>query len=370
MKVFFPVGAFYPSQVGGPCNTLYWHTCTLNSIGVETKIVTTSLGINMRTVELNKMSSSKCGLVFYGSSDSISFTVLDQIISGIKSSDVIHLNSVFDIFSIVSLFYTKLFYPRKRIIWSPRGELNPIALGFSKYKKKILLIVYKRWTKGIVFHSTSEKETEEIKEVLGDVKIIEIPNGLVPTKRMEMPLKNQFLYLGRIHRIKGIHKMIEGFSRSKRFMDTDFKLIIVGKHEDRHSDYYQEIQQLAKFMKIFHKIEFKGHIDGVEKETIYAESYALALLSDTENFGNVVIEALNHGTPIIASKGTPWSILDEFNCGFHIDNSPEKIAEIVDMMIDLPQQDYLNMRKNAVFLLESKFNIYNQLENWISIYKD
>lgn len=370
MKIYFPIGAFYPSQIGGPCNTLFWHTCALKSKGVNVNITTTSLGLKDGEVELDKILEKQCGSVYYGSGSSISKNIIKQIFSGICSADIIHLNSLFSLLSIVSFFYIKTFFPRKKIIWSIRGELSPNALKFSRLKKKPILFLYKKMTKNILFHSTSEKETEEIKSMFGNVKTVEIPNFIEPSKRRKDVIKKQFLYLGRIHRIKAIHKMIEGFAGSKQFMDSDFKLIIVGKHEERHSDYYEEILKLVTSKNLQNKIEFRGHLIGDDKEKIYAESYALILPSETENFGNVVIESLNQGTPVIASKGTPWSILEKYKCGFHINNSPHEIADTIDKMIDLPQEIYNNMRENSVVLVDQEFNINTQINKWINIYKN
>ena len=51
--------------------------------------------------------------------------------------------------------------------------------------------------------------------------------------------------------------------------------------------------------------------------------------SHTENFGIVAAEALFHNTPVIASKNTPWQVLNVKNAGFHINNTPESIADSV-----------------------------------------
>lgn len=370
MKIYFPIGAFYPSQVGGPCNTLFWHTCALKSKGVNVNITTTALGLKDGEIELDKILEKQCGSVYYGSGSSISKDIIKQIFSGIRSADIIHLNSLFSLLSIVSFFYINTFFPRKKIIWSVRGELSPNALKFSRLKKKPLLFLYKKMTKNILFHSTSEKETEEIKAFFGHVKTVEIPNFIEPSERRDDLKKKQFLYLGRIHRIKAIHKMIEGFSKSKQFMDSEFKLIIVGKHEERHSDYYEEILKLVTSKNLQDKIEFRGHLTGDDKEKAYAESYALILPSETENFGNVVIESLNQGTPVIASRGTPWSILEKYQCGFHINNTPLEIADAINKMIDLPQEIYNNMSKNSVLLIDQEFNINTQIDKWLNIYKN
>lgn len=369
LKIFLPIGAYYPSQIGGPCNTLYWHSNALKNKGVNVDVVTTSLGIHRDTVVVDKPIHDELGSVYYGSTTSISFPVIKQIVKGIKSADIIHLNSLFNVISIFTFFYTKLFYGKKKIVWSVRGELNENALEFSQKKKKPLLFLYKRLTKNIIFHSTSEKETQEIHSVFGNVKVIEVPNFIEPSKRIDVKTLHQFLYLGRIHPIKAIHKMFEGFAKSQSFANSDFKLIIVGKHEERHQDYIDGLKKQIKELNLESKIEWRGHLIGMEKEKAYAESYAFILPSETENFGNVVVESLNQGTPVIASKGTPWAVLKDYNCGFHIENSPTEIATYIDKLIQLDPNTYLEMRKNAINLIDNEFDVKMQINKWIKIYE-
>lgn len=46
----------------------------------------------------------------------------------------------------------------------------------------------------------------------------------------------------------------------------------------------------------------------------------------------VVAEALAHGVPVIASRGSPWAELERRGCGLWVDNSPESLrAAIVRM---------------------------------------
>src|SRR5690606_29503755 len=144
MKIFFPIGAFYPSQVGGPCNTLYWHTCELTKKGIDVEIVTTSLGIKEGTIIQDQFMEDQCGKVYYGKGKTSNFRIFKKAAECIKEADIVHLNSLFHGLSIFSFFYTKLRYPRKKIVWSVRGELNPGALKFSRWKKAPLLFLYKR----------------------------------------------------------------------------------------------------------------------------------------------------------------------------------------------------------------------------------
>jgi len=48
--------------------------------------------------------------------------------------------------------------------------------------------------------------------------------------------------------------------------------------------------------------------------------------SHSENFGMTIAEALAHGVPVVASRGTPWSDLPARACGWWVENNPEALA--------------------------------------------
>jgi glycosyltransferase involved in cell wall biosynthesis len=40
-------------------------------------------------------------------------------------------------------------------------------------------------------------------------------------------------------------------------------------------------------------------------------------------------EALAAGTPIVASRNTPWQEVEKHNCGKWVENTPEKFADAI-----------------------------------------
>ncbi|HEY9113453.1 MAG TPA: glycosyltransferase, partial [Bacteroidales bacterium] len=160
------------------------------------------------------------------------------------------------------------------------------------------------------------------------------------------------------------------FSISNDFLNSDFYLVILGDYEQRYLTYYEYLLDLVEKNGLYKKIEFRGYVSGMEKEKLFAESYFTFLPSQTENFGNVVIESLNQATPVVASKKTPWEILKKAECGFWIDNTSDEIAKIIDHIICLPQQDYLQYRKKSVQLVDKYFNINNRIQEWIEVYNN
>lgn len=370
MRILFPIGAFYPSQIGGPGNTVYWHTCALTQNEIQVEVTTTMIGIDESEIVPDTLSHSCCGKVYYGRKGVYNLKTIARSFKSNRTCDILHLNSLFDLLSILNFFFTKIFHPKKPIVWSVRGELNSEALAFSALKKKVVLSLYKFFDGTVNFHSTSEQESVYIHYFFPKSNIIQIPNFILPAKRLEnVPYKKQLLYIGRIHPIKAIDKLLKALSLSSSFIDSEFKLVIAGKNESRHATYLEELVKLADELGLSKKVVFYGQVKGTEKEILYAESHITILPSETENFGNVVLESLNQGTPVIASLGTPWSILEEYKCGYHCSNDPYTLAATIDKALGLSENALHDAKLRSYRLVDENFNIEYGIFKWIEEYK-
>src|SRR5690606_12381784 len=97
----------------------------LKEKGVDVNIVATTWGIEEGMVKENIQVEDACGKVYYGKGTASSPGIIKRALSELKDSDIIHLNSLFHGLSVACFFYAKLFFPKKRIVWSVRGELSP-----------------------------------------------------------------------------------------------------------------------------------------------------------------------------------------------------------------------------------------------------
>jgi glycosyltransferase involved in cell wall biosynthesis len=121
-------------------------------------------------------------------------------------------------------------------------------------------------------------------------------------------LKNEFeidenfktiLFFGRLHKIKGIDLIIEGFNEicKKR---SDLKLVIMGPDEGE----FNNLNKLVNKLNIQDKVVFTGYISGIKKLSIIKESKICVQSSRYEQGAGAPFEAVLCGTPILVSDNS------------------------------------------------------------------
>lgn len=222
----------------------------------------------------------------------------------------------------------------------------------------------KYFIRKVVFHTTSDKETATLRKVLGSrASIVQLPNYIVMPMEVKSKTEKIILYIGRIHPIKAIENLIKAFISIKN--KNGFCLIIAGDINNDHAQYL-----MVRYKEyIPDQIQFIGHISGTEKENLISKAYVTVLPSHTENFGNVVLESLAHGTPVIASVHTPWEVLNDVKEKSWISNSPESIRESLESMINLDAEEYNSLRDRSYQLCKSQFDMNCNIYKWEDAYR-
>lgn len=371
MRVFISAGLFYPSKLGGPANTLYWLAKGLVYKGVMVSVVTSNNYIESGLVEFDKWTDiDKIRVRYCITKSKMNLKVIWHSVKELRSCDVVLLSSIFFIPSffigIIALINSK------KIIWSPRGELFDSAISGSKAKNLYIRLLKILFGKRVLFHATSLYEEKQIEKYLGyKAKTFILPNYLELPKKKETNKSNltYFLYVGRIAPIKALDNLFLGLLKSNAFISSEYKLLIAGDVEKQYKVYYEKLQQILTDNKQLNdKIHFLGNVNGVEKFKLFANAYFTILVSHSENFGNVIIESLSQGTPIIASRGTPWEKLNENTAGFWINNNEDDIALCIDEAINMTKNVYLEYRRNAIDLAK-EFDIYKNVDKWYDVLK-
>lgn len=368
MKIFFPLQVFYPSQAGGPANSIYWLTKNLVRKHFKPIIVSTDIGIE-ENFPRNKWLENEAGKVIYIKTFVPYFPLYQTFISlkTFHKADLIQLSSVFFPTAFITAFAARIF--NKKLIWSARGELDTEALKISPFRKRPILWAIKKFIGNYpYFHSTCDEETIYIKNVFGnEAKIIQIPNFIEIPEKIERTSQNYLLYIGRLHPKKAIDNLLKALSLSEKFKSSSFTLKIAGKGT---SEYENFLRQLVSILNLEDRIEFLGQVEGNVKQKLYADAFWTIFPSHTENFGNIVLESLAQNTPVIASKGTPWQILEHEKIGFWIENAPESLADAIDKIFEMPPEIYETYRQNSREFVLQKFDISKNIKKWCEFYKN
>jgi glycosyltransferase involved in cell wall biosynthesis len=279
----------------------------------------------------------------------------------IKKFDSIQLNSLFFFPNLIFIICSKIL--GKKVFLTPHGELLEPALEIKNWKKKPYLVFFKLIINGVIFRATSKFEYDAIHSRFPKSSVVLIPNFFKFDEPLSLPRKNEFVFLGRISQIKMIENIILACSISDKFKNSDYKFIIAGPSENGSMQYKKKLEDLILSENLSSKVQFIGELNFSEKNTLLSSAKALILISKSENFGNVVVEALAQGTPVIASKGTPWEDIKNNKCGFWIDNTPSSVAQAMEQIINMSEVDFNEMSSRALHLSKN-FNIDNLLPIW------
>lgn len=314
MRILFICPYFYPAkEFGGPIFQNFYLCRGLAGKGHKVTVFT-SAAMNQRENIYRKTTEKEIDGIkvkyfrTWFSKSTYQFVtpgIFKEILKEREGFDVAHLSEY-------RTFQNSMFYLLKRdipYVISCRGSFFR-ELG-NKHLKSVFDITMGNKiisnAKRIVVSSESErKHFNDYPELLR--KTVEIPNFIpkyeFPKKRRnnfrdENDLKNAkiVLYLGRLHRMKGLDVLIRSFARVSC---DNCCLVIAGPDSE---GYGKELKKLAKEEGITEKIVFTGMLNKMKKFQAISECDLLVLpsTSEHESFGNVVLEALNFGKPVVVS---------------------------------------------------------------------
>jgi glycosyltransferase involved in cell wall biosynthesis len=209
------------------------------------------------------------------------------------------------------------------MVVSPHGALSEEALIVSKLKKRLLWSIQQFALKQAdCFHATSMKEYHEIRRLGFKQPVAIIPPGIsIPQlEQQQHSDRKKALYLGRIHPIKGIDNLLIAW-KNLQSTNQNWDLHIVGPDQSQYAKYLKRMKKDLKLSSVY----FEGEVFGEDKNIWFQKSDLFILPSHSENFGIAVAESLSNATPVIVTNKTPWEIVEEFNCGWYIDDSVEGI---------------------------------------------
>ena len=259
----------------------------------------------------------------------------------------------------------------KPYLITPRGMLYPqdIAKANTVFKKISL-----KWrllddlNKAACVQVTCEEEMVHCRNlgVTSPIAIIPNPVEIKDYLCRKEDKVRRIGYLGRLSPRKNVEGLIYAFADlGKKAKDAE--LLIIGGGDDAYESFLkQEVKRLN-----LSNVVFAGFLNGEEKDGALASCSVLAMPSEFENLGNVILEGLVRRIPCIATTGSPWRELNDCRCGWWVEYTQKAITNAVEMALDATEEQLALMGDKGRKLMEDRYSVeavaecFEQLYEWI-----
>jgi len=375
MKILQTIEFFTPTR-GGSVNSVYNLSKELAKNGHDVTIITSDFEFDKEYAK--SIRDEGVEVISFHCKFNIDLFVYSPeikswIIENIKRFDIVHMHNFRSYQNnIVSYYARKNNIP---YILQAHGSVLPF------FKKQILKKLYdlvwgneilKNTTKVIALTKMEEKQYKKMG--VNKDKIVIIPNTVDLSFFNHLPKKGTFrekydislntkmiLYLGRLHKIKGIDLLIDAFSELQK--DFPFsKLIIAGPDEGC----LKILQNQAEEMNVGNNIIFTGPLYGQDKLAAYIDANVYVLPSLYEAFPNTVLEAWACETPVIVTKECCISDI-VLKAGLVVNRDKNHLkSALIDLMDDTKRNHFSNECKKVI----REFELANVTKKFEKVYNE
>lgn len=371
MKIAQVSPAFHPAHIyGGPTYSALRLCEALAEAGGEVRVLTTDANGRERTLDVDTSREVELAPRFRVrychriAVHAVSPSLVGNLPELLRWADVVHLTAAYNFTTFPTLMACRAL--GKPLVWSPRG-------GFQRWEGTTRARTKDAWDaacrslapRRLALHVTSQDEARQSLVRFPNVRAAVIPNGVdIPEPHAkEDSSVLRLLYLGRLHPIKGIENLLEACAKLGGDPNIRWSLALGG---DGDEGYRSQLQARTIELGLSDSVRFMGDVRGDAKQALFHAADVVVVPSHSENFGIVVTEALAHGLPVIASRGTPWERLEEVGCGLWVANDPGSLADAIRRVAAMPRTE---MGARARQWVESEFSWKRVARDTLALYE-
>lgn len=352
---------FFTPRRGGSVTVAYNLCKELSKLGHNITVITTDFEFDKRYAESLKSikvipfkCSLRLGLFLFTPS------MRSWLKKNIASFDIVHLHNFRSYQNNIAYIYAlKHNIP---IVLQAHGSVPRIM------EKEGLKRLYDiTWGNRIIRNSSkliavSGLEANQYKQSGADEdKIVLIPNGIdIQSLKSKQAEKGSFrkklaierdkqllLFVGRIHKVKGLRFLLEGF-RELLTKRKDVILIIAGPDDG----YKSSLQELICDYGLQEHVMLVGNLDNVSQA--YVDADLLIYPSEYEIFGIVPFEAIMCGTPVVVTE----------------DSGCSQLMRDIGYPLSVKYADVNNLQEKMEYALNSKDRLEQMIKIWQAYIED
>jgi glycosyltransferase involved in cell wall biosynthesis len=282
-----------------------------------------------------------------------------------RDYDVIHIHAWWNLVSVLACFVALMC--KVPVVVSPRGTLSSYTFNNRNNRVKSFIHFWlgKPLLKKCFIHTTSKNEYDVLKEMLPSNTIFNIPNFIKLDSEETFPVSQttnhlKLIFFSRIEEKKGLDLLLDALMT----VQVPYTLTIAG---DGNIDYVNKLKQQALANGVADHINWIGFKTD-DKFKLLHDHDLMILPSHDENFGNVVIESLSVGTPVLISRQVGLAdYVKENNLGWLCETNAASISDSIKAIAN-KKADIDRIKSKAPLIIKSDFDYKNMVQKYINMY--
>lgn len=352
------------SNAGGPAMSTYLTLYGLRQLDVNAEIVMPPLSKN------GYLRGEKVPIYYSSCAVERKFSYifsLKNLISSLGVYDIYHAQGIWQYPTYALVDVAKKM--RKPYLITPRGMLYPqdIAKSSTLFKKVSLKWrLLKDLNNAACIHVTCNEEMKHCRDLGITSPIAVVPNPVEIKDYMCDKQDDIFRlgYLGRLSPRKNVESLIYAFAELKE-ETKNAELLIIGGGDDQYEFFLKsEVNRLG-----LNNVVFTGFLNGEDKDKALASCSVLAMPSEFENLGNVVLEGLVRKIPCIATNGSPWEELNTESCGWQVPYNQQEITNAVRLALHTSKEELKKMGERGYNLMKNRYSVEIVSQNMKLLYE-
>lgn len=309
--------------------------------------------------------------VYYLSNTNCTANKISKLIQEINPQ-LVYCNSLYSyFFTLVPIFYANKY--KIKTVLAVRGMLSQGSLAVKSKKKKFFLTFFKfiNYFNDVIFHATTLDEKQAIENTFGKYIKIHIAENLPQTKKgsflKKLKIENELkiISVARIAPEKNTLFAIEILKNCKEKIQFDIYGPIYNQI------YWDDCLKAISNVPDNIKIQYNGILNHNDLEKTLNDYHCLLLPSTGENYGHIILEAMQYSCVPIISDRTPWRNLEIQKIGFDISLDDTLIfSEKIDLLAKMNNEEFQIWSKNSYQLGSNKSSCENLIRDYKKLFSN
>ena len=290
-----------------------------------------------------------------------------------ESPDILHMEALWRYPQLLMTSWKK--HKKAPIVCTPHGMLDPYIIKNQGVVKRLVsnLFFQKSLEAVDCYHALCQKELEDIRAYGLKQPVAIIPNGInLPDPDLKFEKtdnKKHLLYLGRLHKKKGVDlllKALAAINREEKGLLDNWQIDLVGWD---HEGCKAELEKIVSENRLEDKVGFHGGLFGKDKQRMYANADGYILPSHGEGLPMTVLEAWSWKLPVVM---TPECHIPEgyaADAAIKINDNVESVEEGLKKFFGMSDEERQSMGMCGYDLVRENFTWDVSAKKMIEVYE-